>query len=62
MIEAKGLHPSRSAGVVQVIDDKACLSIVNRFNAEADKPGYAGLLVDHEHFKHDEDKETTAYG
>ena len=61
-IEAKGEHPNRRAGVVQVIDDRACEAIVNRFNAEAGEAGFAGMLIDHEHFKHDEDKETVAYG
>jgi phage I-like protein len=61
-IEAKGEHPNKQAGLVQIIDDQACQSIVNRFNDEAAKPGFAGMLVDHEHFKHDEDKETVAYG
>jgi Mu-like prophage I protein len=61
-IECKGEHPNARAGVLQIIDDTACQSIVNRFNVEADKAGFAGMLIDHEHFKHDEDKETTAYG
>jgi hypothetical protein len=61
-IEAKGIHPNARARLVQVIDDPACQSIVNRFNADAAKPGFAGLLIDHEHFKHDDDKETRAYG
>ncbi|MGP8200219.1 MAG: phage protease [Limisphaerales bacterium] len=61
-IEAKGEHPNRRAGVVQVIDDRACEAIVNRFNAEAGEAGFAGMLIDHEHFKHNEDKETVAYG
>jgi phage I-like protein len=61
-IEARGEHPNRRAGIVQVIDDPACQAIVNRFNTEAAQPGFAGMLIDHEHFKHDEDKETVAYG
>lgn len=61
-IEAAGEHPNRRAGIVQVIDAAACQSIVNRFNTEAAQPGYAGMLIDHEHFKHDQDKETVAYG
>ena len=61
-IEAQGEHPNRRAGIIQVIDAAACASIVNRFNAEAAAPGFAGMLIDHEHFKHDEDKETVAYG
>ena len=34
-IEPKGNHPNSEAGVVQVIDDEACTSIVNRFNQAA---------------------------
>jgi phage I-like protein len=61
-IEAKGNHSNAEAGVVQVIDDAACESIVNRFNAQADDPEFPGMLIDHEHFRHDADKETIAYG
>jgi phage I-like protein len=62
-IEPKGSHPNLAAGVVQVIDDEASGLIVNRFNEEADKQSnFAGMLIDHEHFKHDQDKETRAYG
>lgn len=61
-IEAKGEHPNRGAGIVQVIDDQAVDAIVKRFNQDAVKPDFAGMLVDHEHFKHDQDKETIAYG
>ncbi len=62
MIEAKGEHRNADANVIQVIDDTAIQSIVKNFNAAADKPGFAGMLIDHEHFKHNPDKETTAYG
>ena len=61
-IEAKGEHPNPRAGLVQVIDSAACAAIAGRFNAEAAAPGFAGMLIDHEHFKHDENKETVAYG
>jgi hypothetical protein len=62
-IEATGEHPNKRAGVVQVIDQVAIDSIVNTFNRGADSsPNFAGVLIDHEHFKHDEDKETRAYG
>lgn len=61
-IEPKGEHPNAAGGVVQVIDDQACESIVNTFNAAAEKPDFAGMLVDHEHFRHDAEKETRAYG
>lgn len=54
--------------MVQVIDGVAVESIANRFNQEA--AGYElqhgtpwpGMLIDREHFKHQTDKETTAYG
>lgn len=67
-IEVPGEHLNAEKGVMQVIDDKAVTSIVNRFNQEADgyeaKHGteWPGMLIDHEHFKHDPDKETIAYG
>jgi phage I-like protein len=64
-IEALGRHPNRAARVVQVIDDEACQTIVNRFNADAEagKLSHGGeMLIDHEHFKHDAGKETIAYG
>lgn len=64
-IEAKGSHPNRAAGVVQVIDDAAAQSIVNRFNTDAQagtlRHGHE-LLIDHEHFSDQADKESRAYG
>jgi hypothetical protein len=67
-IETPGKHLNTEAGVLQVIDDTAVNSIVNRFNQEADdykqkngKP-FPGMVIDHEHFKHQADKETRAYG
>jgi phage I-like protein len=64
-IEPKGEHPNHAAGVVQVIDDAACAAIANRFNEDADAGKLSHgreMLIDHEHFKHDQDKETRAYG
>jgi phage I-like protein len=64
-IEAKGDHPNRAAGVVQVIDDEATQSIVNRFNADAKSGALRHgneMLIDHEHFKDQPDQETRAYG
>ncbi|HLX69446.1 MAG TPA: phage protease [Verrucomicrobiae bacterium] len=64
-IEAKGEHANKAAGVVQVIDDPAITSIVNRFNAAANAGQLSHgseMLIDVEHFKHDQDKETRAYG
>lgn len=64
-IEPKGKHPNAEGEIVQVIDDEACESIVNRFNAAAEagtlRHGHE-LLIDHEHFSDDPEKETRAYG
>jgi phage I-like protein len=65
MIEPKGEHPKPSRGIIQVIDDPAAESIVNRFNDDADAGALSHgseMLIDHEHFKHDLEKETIAYG
>jgi phage I-like protein len=64
-IEPKGEHPNRAAGVVQVIDDEATQSIVNRFNEDAviGKLRHGNeMLIDHEHFSDQPDQETRAYG
>jgi len=64
-IEAKGEHPNRAAGLIQVIDDEAGNSIVDRFNqdAAAGKLRHGKeMLIDHEHFSDQPDKETRAYG
>lgn len=64
-IERAGEHPNRAAGVVQVVDGDAGQSITSRFNADA-KAGKLQhgheMLIDREHWKHDANKETTAYG
>ncbi|HUC86095.1 MAG TPA: phage protease, partial [Candidatus Acidoferrales bacterium] len=64
-LEAVGEHPHHGTGLVQVIDEAACQSIVRHFNADA----AAGtlrhgreLLIDHEHFSDQSDQETRAYG
>jgi phage I-like protein len=62
MIEKLGEFPNARANVVQIIDAAACESIVNRFNAAAAAPNFPGMLIDIEHFKHDQSKETRAYG
>jgi phage I-like protein len=67
-IEVPGDHPNTDGAVVQVIDGVAVDHIVTTFNREAadyrQKHGvdFPGMLIDHEHFKHDADKETRAYG
>src|SRR5262245_42711911 len=65
MIEPAGEHPNADGGVVQVIDGEAGERIVNRFNADAEAGTLSHgheMLIDHEHFKHDLEKETIAYG
>lgn len=65
-IEAKGYHPvGDGRKIIQVIDDKAVASIVNRFNADAQGEAFRNggeMLIDREHFKHDPEKDTVAYG
>jgi phage I-like protein len=64
-IEPKGDHVNARAGLVQVIDDEAVKSIVNRFNVAADEGSLSHgneMLIDHEHFSHELDQETRAYG
>jgi phage I-like protein len=61
-IEPKGEFPNSKSGVVQIIDDVALESIANRFSTEAANPNFAGLLIDHEHFRHQTDQESRAYG
>ncbi len=64
-IEPKGEHPNRAAGVIQVIDEAAMKSIVERFNQEAaaGKLRHGNeMLIDHEHFSDQPDKESRAYG
>jgi hypothetical protein len=60
-IEVAGDHLNARANVIQVIDDVALQSIVKNFNAEKSKPGFAGMLVDRDHLKHNLDEETRAY-
>lgn len=62
MIEPAGEHLEREGRVIQVIDSSAIASIVENFNAAAQDPSFSGMLIDHEHFKHDLEKETIAYG
>lgn len=64
MIEPAGEHLNQEAGVVQVLDQRARQAIVEDFNRGADAQGdaFPGMLVDHEHFKHQDDQETRAYG
>ena len=64
-IEPLGEHPNRAAGVIQVIDEEAARSIVGRFNqdAAAGKLRHGSeMLIDHEHFSDQPDKESRAYG
>ncbi len=64
-IEPAGEHFNAGANVVQVFDQLASESIVNRFNADAAAGQLSHgheMLIDHEHFRHDLDKESRAYG
>jgi phage I-like protein len=52
-------HPT---GVVQVIDESACVAMFNRFVQEAAAANFAGLLLDYDHFSQDTDKSSEAAG
>ncbi len=58
----KGEYHHPESGLTQVLDDEAMRSIVNRFQAEAAEPHFAGLRVDYEHFSYDPGKSSTAAG
>ena len=49
-------------GLTQVVDEEACRAIVERFNADAARPNFAGLLVDFDHFSLEKDKPSEAAG
>lgn len=63
-IEALGEHVNHAHRVVQVIDEKAVTSIVNRFKAVAEKAGegFAGQRIDKDHLSHDQANDTAAMG
>ena len=58
----QGRFPHAEAGVIQVLDEPACRAIARRFAEEARQPGFAGLLVDFDHFSHDPAKPSEAAG
>jgi len=59
-----GQFPVNNGGkrLVQVVDPAAVRSMVNRFQVEAARPGFAGLLIDYDHFSADPDKSSEAAG
>jgi len=57
-----GRYPHPDTGIVQVIDERAARSMVNRFNEEAQEPNFPGLLLDQDHFSADPNKSSEAYG
>ena len=50
------------AGVVQVIDQEACIAMAARFAADAKTPNFPGLLIDFDHFSLDGEKRSEAAG
>lgn len=61
-IEPAGEHFNARANAVQVIDGVALASMSNRFADAKKTPNFPGLLIDHEHFRHDPNKESRAFG
>lgn len=58
----RGEFAHSESGTMQVLDDAALVSLVNRFKAASAAPGFAGLLIDQEHFSYDPGKSSEAYG
>ena len=50
------------AGVVQVIDQEACIAMAARFAADANTANFPGLLIDFDHFSLDGEKRSEAAG
>jgi phage I-like protein len=48
--------------IVQVVDDEAVRSMLDRFKADSKQQNFAGLLVDFDHFSYDADKSSKAAG
>jgi phage I-like protein len=48
--------------LMQVLDDTAIRSIVDRFAAAATDPRFAGVLIDQDHFSYDPEKSSEAMG
>lgn len=48
--------------VDQIIDETACLAIVNRFRADSAAANFGGILVDYDHFSLDTEKPSEAAG
>lgn len=61
-IEALGEFVNHDAEVVQVIDDKAVTSIVNRFAQAAQAANFAGLRIDKDHLSQSMENPTESYG
>jgi phage I-like protein len=57
-----GEFPHVGAGVIQVIDQEACIAMAARFAADANTPNFPGLLVDFDHFSLDGEKRSEAAG
>jgi len=57
-----GEFPHTGAGVIQVIDQEACIAMAARFAADAKTPNFPGLLVDFDHFSLDCEKRSEAAG
>lgn len=52
--------PSRK--IIQVVDDAALKSMLDRFKSESQQPNFPGLLVDYDHFSYDASGSSVASG
>lgn len=58
----RGEFPHTDSKSIQIIDDQAITEILNRFQADATRAQFGGLLVDYDHFSYDTDKPSRAAG
>ena len=57
-----GSFVHRPTGQLQILDESACNTIVQRFQQDAATPNFPGVLVDFDHFSLEQDKPSTAAG
>ncbi len=61
-ISSLGEFPHNPTGLVQIVDEASCRSMVDSFHAAAQQPNFAGLLIDFDHFSLERDKPSEAAG
>ena len=55
-ISSLGEFKHNPTGLIQIIDEDSCRSMVEGFNQESTTPNFPGILIDFDHFSLDHDK------